>query len=309
MRLLPNPTPSIRNRFIFGPLIIALVCFVFNPTLVRAQTSGDTALAESNKPLLGSTQDREVVDASVYPYSAVGRINIAGFRSRSHCTGALIGERLAVTAAHCLYNLKMQRWAQPSSVHFVAGYQRGEFVAHSIAKALIISPGFDGPKWEHPDNHAEDWALVILEEPIGRDAGYLGFSPMTNQQLKPLINRPNTFAITGYPRDRAHAISVANDCGVTGGFSDKDLLIHSCTIQSGDSGAPLSIYVKGGFLVIGVNSAAEVSTNKGLVNTAVPLRSYYREILNAIRKTEPNAMIKDGVGRIGKSPEDIASGS
>ena len=37
---------------------------------------------------------RTVLDATNYPWSAIGRINVAGLKSRAHCTGVLISERL-----------------------------------------------------------------------------------------------------------------------------------------------------------------------------------------------------------------------
>ena len=39
---------------------------------------------------------RAIVDASVYPWSAIGRINFAGYRIRQHCTGALSSSPLLV---------------------------------------------------------------------------------------------------------------------------------------------------------------------------------------------------------------------
>lgn len=248
-----------------------------------AQTGPDETVA----PLSGSTQDRTIADASRYPWSAIGRVNVPGVSQRSHCTGALIGERLAVTAAHCFYDRRTQHWARPDNVYFVAGYQRGEFVAFSKAERLVASPDFNGAKWTHPDNYAHDWALIVLKEPLGLQAGYLGLFAVNDAWVSRLRDTPDAMVLAGYPRDRAHAISLTSGCGVTGATSDRALLMHGCTIQNGDSGAPLAIRLQdGGLAAIAVNSASGVRTSRGLVNTAVPIAALLPQIQALLKETE-----------------------
>ena len=61
-----------------------------------------------------------IVEAMEYPWSALGRLNTGG---RGFCTGILIGPRLVLSQAHCLYFGVEGRWRTPNELHFVAGYQ------------------------------------------------------------------------------------------------------------------------------------------------------------------------------------------
>ena len=231
------------------------------------------------------TKHRSIVNAHLYPWSAIGRVNLSG---RGHCTGTLIGERLVLTAAHCVYFRANKDWFRPSSIYFVAGYQRDTYLAVSQAEMLYPSPGFDGEKWNDNDNIPNDWALILLKKPIGKKVGYLGWTAMDPNELQRQKDQKSRFLLAGYPRDRAHAISVDKDCVLEGFLREARLIGHRCKIVNGDSGGPIAQVINGRLSVIAVNSAV-YGTSDGDYSVAVPITQFQSAIKTLLGEDYANS--------------------
>ena len=172
--------------------------------LVVAAALSASADAAAYTDFTGSIH-RAPVDASAYPWSAIGKLfNEAG----SACTGAIIARDKILTAAHCVYNARTRRFAPASSLHFMVGYRGGQAAVHARVARYETGAGYDPLRWS--ETMDADWVILTLTEHLPQEIEPLRLS----QAAAP---RGTKAVIAGYPEDRAHAMTADTDCELGGG--------------------------------------------------------------------------------------------
>lgn len=216
--------------------------------------------------LLPFKDSRVIVDATRWPWSAIGRLNIA---RRGHCTAVLVADRLLLTAAHCLFDRRTGRWVAVEDLHFLAGYQRGAFLHHVRAATYEADPGYDPTAGPAPANVRHDWALIRLKGPAGRPLPLRRFTPAEAQQ-------PLMFAQAGYHKTRPHVITLTPRCAPDRPRAE-GLIFHSCWIAQGDSGSPLLIQEGEAYALVALNSTM-VRQGETIGGIALPSSRFWAKV-------------------------------
>jgi len=175
------------------------------------------------------TTHREDVDVSRHPWSAIGALyNGTG----SSCTAVIVARDRIVTAAHCVYNERTRRFLPPDSLHFLAGYRSGRYVAHARVARYEIGAGYDPVQYK--ETIGADWVVLTLIDSLPDEIVPLRLRP----EPAPSGTRAQ---IAGYRQDRRHAMTADRDCELREPAGAGRLLLHTCEGSRGYSGAPILI--------------------------------------------------------------------
>ncbi|MGF1641192.1 MAG: trypsin-like serine peptidase [Rhodospirillales bacterium] len=198
-------------------------------------------------PGIVGKDDRVVLDTAAWPWIAIGRINRAG---GGFCTGSLVAADVVLTAAHCFYDTRSRRTIGAGEIHFVAGYRRGDYLAHAIARRIVTSPTLRFDPRGGIGEPSDDWALVVLDRPMA-------IRPIPVRRLRPTPHSEQdrawpTVMVAGYSRDRPHLLSLHQECAIADRVSSDRIVIHSCDATHGTSGAPLLTGTAEEVFIVGV---------------------------------------------------------
>lgn len=231
--------------------------------------------------------ERVIIDAKKSPWNRIGNLSIAG---RKFCSASLVADNIIITAAHCLWNQNTQDWYPAQFVHFLAGYQQDDYIAHSRAKKLTPNPNYHFQVSVDPTLLRQDWALIELEEPIGALLGYFPLLLLSETQQTQLQLSQQNVALAGYRRDTREALSLDSQCQLTPTPSHfpQSLLSNHCHGLSGDSGGPLLIEKNSEWHILGIHAGRSIDARQNTLALAIPTSAFYDQLLSVLSQTSVN---------------------
>jgi protease YdgD len=184
-----------------------------------------------------------VIEELNTPWSAVGQINVSGYRRIAWCTGSLIATNVVITAAHCVMNPSNGKPYPLNQLHFLAGVKGSSWLTHSTAKCLHFPDEYKyiGPTKLLPTQpfqkvprraFVRDVALLVLKDEVNS-------IPSLELDTASIQNVGVMLVHASYPADRRYRLTAHFKCRLLA--RDQDLWITDCDTSAASSGGPVFV--------------------------------------------------------------------
>ncbi|OIQ07417.1 MAG: trypsin, partial [Rhodobacteraceae bacterium CG2_30_10_405] len=149
----------------------------------------------------------------------------------------------------------------PAEIAFLAGWRGGRAAAYRGARRAVVAADYVYDGSEKLARVADDLALIELDQPI-RLASIRPF------ETGALPARGDAVGVVSYAQGRAEAASLQEVCHVLG--QQPGVLVLSCKVDFGSSGAPIFAITGGVARVVSVVSAkAEIDGQQVALGTSL----------------------------------------
>lgn len=229
------------------------------------------------KRIGNSNNLKHIIDEN-YPYSTIGLIvNSTEWEEIWEGSGFLVGPSIVLTAAHVVSD-NLNYYFYPGTSKLYQNDEKCKVIQKTIIK---YNKNIDNNanNLEKYNTYKNDWAILILDQPIGEKKGWLGLSSYKNTDL---INK--SIITIGFPADKNDSSVNSKprpyeSSGIIKALfksnkkvnSSAKLFSYNISTYYGNSGGPILEKIENDFRVLGIHVAGDIFKGKEVLNYGVRL--------------------------------------